>query len=767
MRRRWRCVLLLVAAGAFVVPASAAAAARSDLQPTGGEGKQSAVEHAPPPASLDIPSGGGAADPLGADSLRGLEVTGFRQNEPGDGEPVSEATRAYVSFDHDNLYVVFECDDNPAKIRANVVPREKITDDDRVGIFLDTFDDNQRAYAFLVNPLGIQRDGMLTEGQDDDWSFDALWYSEGRLTSTGYEVRMRIPFSSLRFKNRSVQTWGIGLVRYIERKNEKSYWPYITERVEGFVNQLGSANGLSQISPGRRFHLVPYSTVTKFRFLDRDLDQPAFEDSREERIGLDAKAVLHDAVTVDATVNPDFSQVQPDDPQVTVNERFEVRVEEKRPFFIENAGYFQTPIELFFSRRIQFPYWGSRLTSKVGPLAVGGLVMDDREPGLVPSNDPLHGERAYAGVFRVQREFQGQSTLGLFASDRELAGGHNLVLAGDTRLKFGKNWVATGQVARTETREPDGPSRPGAGGYFKIKRSGRYLDYSANYTEFSPDFQADLGFVRRVGYREVEASGDYSFKPKKSLVTSWGPSLGTSWNWAWDGRLQDASVVASARVEMPANTLLEVGWEEIFELFDEQEFRLFTHSIRAETEWLKWLALSASYRHGTDVNHDPPRKTAAFDALSQETDISVSLRPTPRLEFKQTATYGWLRDATEHETLGPIIRPVFTNWIMTSKLKYQLNRELSLRAIANYEAVIPNPALSREDESRILVSDILVTYLVNPWTALYAGYTDRYENVRLESGQVVADPQSFKEWRFPKTSVDKQFFVKVSYLVRL
>lgn len=774
MRRHAWLSLLLVGAGAF--GGAAAAGAPSGPQPQRDKGAAvtralAASEDLRAAArSLDLPPQGSpgesVTDPMAGPSLPGLRVNDFRQNEPGDGEPVSEPTRAYVSYDEDNLHIVFVCEDDPAQIRANVVPREKITDDDRVGVFLDTFDDNQRAYAFLVNPLGIQRDGILTEGQDDDWTFDALWYSEGRLTPTGYVVRMRIPFSSLRFAKKSKQTWGMGLVRYIERKSEKSYWPHITERVEGFVNQLGSAKGLAEISHGRRFLLVPYSVVTKSTFLDDNLDVAAFQDTREERFGLDAKAVLHDAVTLDVAIKPDFSQIQPDDPQVTVNERFEVRVEEKRPFFIENAGYFQTPIELFFSRRIQDPNGGARLTSKLGPWAVGALFMDDREPGLTPSDDPLHGEHARAGVIRAQAEIPGQSTLGLFASDRELAGGFNRVYGADTRLKMGKNWVATGQAVQAETRGPGGPRVWGGGGLFKIKRSGRFFDYSTNYTQLSPDFAADLGFVRRVGFREVETSCDYTFRPKKSLVTSWGPSLDATWNWAWDGRLQDAAVLARTRIEMPANTLLEVGWEEAFELFRDQEFRLYTHRIRAESDWLKWLAFSSSYKRGREVNHDPPKKVAPFVANAQETDLSVAVRPTSRVELKQTLTYGWLRHGEIDPILGTVIRPVYTNWILTSKLKYQISRELSLRAIANYEAVIPNPALSREDETRILVPDFLVTYLVNPWTALYAGYTERFANVRLVNGKVVGDPPSREEFRLPSTSVDRQFFVKVSYLVR-
>jgi hypothetical protein len=696
----------------------------------------------------------------------GLEITDFRQRQPGDGEPVSEPTRAYVSYDQDNLNVVFVCTDDPSQVRARVVPREKITDDDRVGVFLDTFDDNQRAYAFFVNPLGIQRDGVITEGQSDDYTFDALWYSEGRLTASGYVVRMRIPFSSLRFARKSEQTWGLGLVRYIERKSEKSYWPSITDRVEGFVDQLGSAKGLRSISPGRRFQLVPYSVATGARFLDDTPQASAFRRVREGRLGLDAKAVLNDAVTLDVAIKPDFSQVEPDAPQVTINQRFEVRVDEKRPFFIENSGFFQTPIELFFSRRIQDPSGGARMTTKLGPWAIGALAMNDREPALVPAGVSLDGRQAYVGVLRVQRDLPGQSTLGLFASDRELAGDFSRMYAADTRLKLGKNWVVTGQSAQAEIRDPRKPRLWSNGSYFKVKRSGRYFDVSSKYTQFGPDFAAPLGYVKRVGFREVDSGCDYTFRPKKSLVTAWGPGANAVFNWGGDGRLQDASGELSATLEMPASTKFTVAREEAFELFRDREFRHYTHKIDAETQWLKWLTCTASFRRGTDVNHNPLKKQVPFVADAQETDLTLSLRPTSRLELKQALTYGWLRHTENDAKLGSVTRPVFTDWILTSKLKYQLSRELSIRAIANYEATIPNPALSREHEERKLTPDLLITYLLNPWTAVYAGYTERFENVKLVNGDVVEEPRSSRDWRIPSTSVDRQFFVKASYLVR-
>src|SRR5438093_4863873 len=345
---------------------------------------------------------GGRADR--PDSTRAVPVTGFRQRDPGDGAAVSEPTTAYLSYDDANLYVFFVCKDDPAKVRANLANRENVTGDDGVAVYLDTFHDRKHAYVFWANPRGVQLDGIVTEGQDDDYSFDTVWQSEGYLTPEGYVVRFAIPFRSLRFARGTAQSWGIALGRFIRRNNEESYWPYITKRLAGFVPQFATLEGLEDIVPGRNLRLNPYSAFTGARFLDAGV--PAFRRESEPRIGLDAKAVLGGALTLDGTVNPDFSQVESDQPQVTINERFEVFYPEKRPFFIENAGYFQTPVNLFFSRRIAAPGKGIRLTGAVGRWGVGAIGTDDRAPEQLPAAD-----RAGIGVLRLLREIAAESTV--------------------------------------------------------------------------------------------------------------------------------------------------------------------------------------------------------------------------------------------------------------------------------------------------------------------------------------------------------------------
>ena len=216
------------------------------------------------------------------------------------------------------------------------------------------FGSQRRAYVFTANPLGVQADGIVTEGQDQDFSFDTLWFAEGRLTPFGYVVKMTIPFRSLRFTSDREQTWGVALSRRIRRLDEDAFWPLVSKRAQAFVPQFAVANGMSRIDPGANVQVTPYGVTT-----NGSADGEAIE---ERRLGFDTKFGLGSAVVVDASMNPDFSEVESDTPQVTVNERFEVLFPERRPFFVEGRGIFSRDVNcsavncngegLFYSRRI-------------------------------------------------------------------------------------------------------------------------------------------------------------------------------------------------------------------------------------------------------------------------------------------------------------------------------------------------------------------------------------------------------------------------------
>src|SRR5215472_3047899 len=347
-----------------------------------------------------------------------LKVTGFIAREPADGAEPTQNTDVYLAYDQQNLYAAFVCwDSEPDKIRARMTRREDIFSDDSAEIMIDTFHDARRAYTFAANPFGIQWDALWTEGSIGkgtagdfsgfDSSFDTVWRSEGRLTERGYILLISIPFKSLRFPNTESQVWGIILNRSIPRTNENLFWPRISNRIQGRFNQAATLIGLRDVSPGRNIQLIPYGLIRSFRDIDqRDPNHPVWENgSFKPDVGIDGKFILHDSFVLDATVNPDFSQIESDEPQINVNQRFEVFFPEKRPFFLENSNFFTSPINLVFTRRIVHPEYGLRLTGKAGPWAVGVMGSDDRAPGeTLPPTDPHAGDRATFAIARVSRD---------------------------------------------------------------------------------------------------------------------------------------------------------------------------------------------------------------------------------------------------------------------------------------------------------------------------------------------------------------------------
>jgi len=691
----------------------------------------------------------------------GVLVDAFVQREPGDGVPASQPTRAYLSYDEQHLYVVFVCESSEP-VRANLTRRENIMSDDVVGLILDTYHDGRRAYMFLTNPLGIQLDGVTVEGQDDDYSFDALWRSEGRVTGNGFVVLIAIPFKSLRFRNALEQQWGVALGRIIPRATETSFWPYITRRINSFGKQMATLDGVQSVSPGRNLQAIPYGSFASARYLDEESGERLSDSTG--RVGLDGKAVLKDTVTVDLTANPDFSQVESDEPQVTVNQRFEVYFPEKRPFFIENASYFETPQNLFFSRRIADPDFGVRVTAKSRGWAVGTLLVNDDLPGeRVAPADPRYEAFTGIGVARVAREFANRFYVGGLFTDREFGDTGNRVFGGDARWRIDDSWAVTGQWVGSHTTALGGEDTTGSSAYASLVRSGRSFNYEGDFTARSPDFRADLGFIPRVDMLATEHETRYRWHTKGKVLLNYGPEVEGSAIWDYAGALQEWTIEPAFDVELAGQTQLGVRHWETFERFEGIDFRHRTSAVYGETQWWSWFTASVFARWGTGINYYPAPGLPPFLADMQEVESGVTLRPTPRLRLDETYIFARLssRDGTVLPT-GAAEGDIFNNHILRSRVNYQFTRPLSARVIFDYEAVLPNESLVSLERTKRFAADVLVTYLVNPWTALYVGYTDAYAN--LERAPGLSPP--WVRGGAPTTSVGRQVFVKVSYLFR-
>jgi hypothetical protein len=732
--------------------------------------------------------------PAGEVARQMTRVTGFVQRNPHDGAPVSQPTEAYLGYDQKNLYVVFVCFDVPGKVRGHKARREDVTDDDTVEVMLDTFHDRRRAYAFQINPLGVQWDAIWSEapheevGGNFDTSWDTVWYSQGSLTPEGYVAWMAIPFKSMRFPSDREQAWGIILYRGIVRENEDSFWPQISQRFEGRLAQASTVSGLEGISPGRNVQLIPYGLLNSFREIDaRNPNDPHFENRAIGGTGgLDSKVVLNDSFVLDLTANPDFSQVESEEPQVTDNQRYTVYFPEKRPFFIENADYFRTPIDLFFTRSIADPSYGARLSGKAGPYSIGILTADDRTPGLtVEPSDPLAGSRQYFTIARLSRDIFKQSSIGAIYTDQEYpaAGGFNRIGGLDTRLKFTPSWTATLQSVVSSTQVPGVGYEAGPASYVDTTYSGVHTTYEATYKDITPGFTTLPGFVNRVDIRDVFNNIDYRFRPTRGPLVSWGPSLHTDWVWAHDGTRLDLLTDPSLSVLVKGQSYLTVyPYTDFHErlrpsdfpvLPQDRDYHEHNSTILWGTRYLEWMTVQGYYQWGDGVNFVPP--TAAtpilcpgvpvlvaatcvpFLARSDSASAGISFRPVSALRIDNTYLFSRQRD---RETGAAI----FNNHIIRSKWNWQFNRELSFRMILQYTATLANPLFTSLQTTKQLNGDFLITYLIHPGTAIYIGYNSDFQNIDPDL-QVESDGNLLRtQDRLINDS--RQFFVKVSYLFR-
>jgi hypothetical protein len=681
-------------------------------------------------------------------------ISDFRQQKPADGNPASLPTRAYVSYDDENFYVIFICTAPQGQVRARLSKRDDMFSDDMVAVYLDTFHDRQHALSFYVNPLGIQGDSAVTEGQDEDYNYDIIWKSEARLTADGYAAWIAIPFKSIRFPNADRQTWGFGVARYIPGNNEASYWPYNTTRVEGFTQQLGLLDGIERISPGRNLQVVPYGTFTRLHSLDQpDGGVPSFDTTKDIRAGVDSKVILRDALTLDVTINPDYSQVESEDPQVTTNQRFEVFFPEKRPFFLENANYFQTPENLFFTRRIQDPEYGGRLTGKTGSWLLGILGMDDRSPGnQLAVTDPLFDKHAQIEAVRAQRQIAEQSKAGLMTTYYRFGTNSELVLSGDTRLKFTPNLVLTGQAVHSETHSMSGRSS-GSDYFAQLAYSDLHVTANSKYLDRSPFFSSQLGYIPRVDYRQVQQDISYKWLPAARLVKYYGPTFTASRDWNHESQVQDWLVTPGFTAEFAGQTDITISRTQSLEEFQGLPFRKHSTNIAFNTDFWKRVGIWATYSTSARVNYFPGGKLEPFLAAGKDLNLTVTLRPNSRLKVDQIYIFSHLRTL---DTGAAILN----NHLLRTTVNYQFTRSWSLRAIGDYDAVLPNSNLINLGRDKKLTGDLLLTYMLSPGTALYVGYTDTRENLALISGpppQVVSTVN-------PNTATGRQVFVKLSYL---
>src|SRR5215213_8826281 len=375
----------------------------------------------------------------------------FYQTYPGDNTEASKPTEVLLMYDEKHLYIAFKCWDEKDKIRATVAKRDEVFGEDNVRMWIDTYNDQRRAYVLGFNPFGIQQDGIYTEGQGADFSVDIVMESKGVIEDWGWSVEVKIPFKSLRYTAGKGKMWGFNAARNIDRFNDEfDQWLPDDRNISGFLVKHGKITGLDEIKYERTLEIVPSITVSQTgrrkrtvpsaiinanpydRFLNPTgiRDPGKFtNDPVKQDIGVNLKYTISPNVTLDAAINPDFAEIEADAPVVTANQRFPIFFEEKRPFFLEGKEIFQSPLQPFYSRTIVDPDFAAKLTGKIGKTSFGFLGASDNAPGNYSEDergDPIIGpriapfvdENALFSVLRLKRDIGRENSLGFFGTAR-------------------------------------------------------------------------------------------------------------------------------------------------------------------------------------------------------------------------------------------------------------------------------------------------------------------------------------------------------------
>ncbi|MFN2317510.1 MAG: DUF5916 domain-containing protein [Gemmatimonadales bacterium] len=753
--------LTLAALGATAAPAASQEGTGPNPTPVSRAG--AGTPHAPNiRPSLAIRRAPGAVTVDGrlddAGWANAARATNFSEFNPRDLGAPSVETEAWVTYDQEHLYVAIMARDDPSSIRSSLTDRDRIGQDDYVGVVLDTYGDASWAYLLFANPRGIQADRRYAEGRGDDARMDIIYHSRGRVTDDGYLVEMAIPFSSLRFPPRPQQEWRVTFWRNRPRTNrEEISWAGLSRKDPCMLCQMGTLTGLEGVRPGGSLEVLPSVVGSQSGALGAPGE--GFVNSRVTGdAGVSAKYSFANGLTAEATINPDFSQVESDAGQVDVNSTFALFFPEQRTFFQEGSDLFSTRINAVYTRSINNPIAAGKLIGRMGRTTVAYLgARDDHSPLLVPfeerSVSGLAG-KSVSNVLRFRQTFGRNSYLGALVTDRRMDGGGSGSVVGiDGMVGFGGVYSVNYQVLGSHTAESDAPellpalgNATFAGGrytarldgerfsglaqQYSLARNARGWNWDATFRSVSPTFRADNGFESRNDLRQLMSFQAYNFYPNGRVVKRISPSVMGQRTWNFDGDIKSQAVEARLNANLVGQTFVQVNVRTADERFRGVDFRgLQRVNINAETNFTRWLSVGGSVGVGDGVARN---LATPLEGRMTDVNLRATLRPSTWASFSPSVAHSRMARA-DGETL-------YSGYILRTRADLQFTRELFLRMVVQYN-----------NFSQSLSIEPLVTYRASPFTMVYIGSTRGYRDMDEDA-------------RFTRTST--QYFTKVQYLLR-
>ena len=751
--------LALVLAGACFVPAEA----QETAPPMAGFGLVPGRPTVRPPRTDTPPDIDGRLDDLAWRSA--AAITEFTQQAPLEGAPATEDTEVYVTYDSDHVYFGFHLHyADPGVMRANRVDRDTAWQDDLITVYIDTFLDQQRAYDFDLNAYNVQGDGIVNisggGGRGSpipvaDRSWDALFHSATNIVADGFVAEMAIPLKSLRYPQRGPgepHRWGFQVVREIKGKNEENaVWAPMSRDVAGFHRQMGLMEGMTDFSTSRNLELLPTFTAIQFGSLNRSTG--VFDTRRANpEGGLNVKYGLTSNLTADFTINPDFSQIESDQPQIEVNQRFPLFFSELRPFFVEGAEIFDFPGPVTFvhTRTIVDPTWGAKLTGKAGRFAIGLLTAEDGAPGNVDDvTDRRYGETAQNFIGRVKYDVYSESHVGAIFTDRSFLDSSSRLGGIDGSFRLSRSMSTNFRLIESRHRDLEGVDRSGHIYDASISNTGRNLRWFAAAYELTPDFRTDVGFARRVDQRRVVSNIGYRWWPESWLI-NWGPQLSYGRSWNFDKILEDENAGLGLNFDFAKSIRFSVDVQRDMERFGGIDFRKTRMQVNGGVSSSRALSVNASYGRGDEIFFDPANP---FLGYANTARLNVTVRPLARLSSQLGVNTSRLTDPLKPDGDDP----VFDVRIYRAQSVLTFTDRLLMRHITEYNTF-----------DRDLDFNVLFTYRINAGTVFYIGYDDHYRQADELYGD--RDGDGFDERLFFTSDLrqtNRAIFTKIRYLFRL
>jgi len=668
----------------------------------------------------------------------------------GDKMPTLLRTEVRIAYDDRNLYFAFHCFDNePDKIRTTVSRRDNAFSDDWIAMSLDSAGTGQTAYHLFVNPSGIQMDALNTSASGEQFDADLVWYSVGKVTEDGYVVEIRLPLQTIRFSGGDEVRMAILFFRKISRMGVSYSWPEMRPGEWVFDRPAHLLfNNLRQPQLIEALPSVTYG-VNQTR-ATQDRWNPA---AGKADVGMSGKFGVTSNVTLDGTINPDFSQVESDAFQVQVNQRFPLFFSEKRPFFMEGMGLFniagtggdgnmRTAVH---TRRIVNPFWGTKLTGTAGRTTFGLLNATDESPEDIGNRgDAVAGRDKVFTIGRATYALRRSDYIGAILTDTEHAGRHNRVAGADLSIKFSAPQQLSATFLTSQTGIGSSGGTHGTASQVSYSYNTRRIGWANQVEHYGRDFQMDTAFYNRTGFTSGWSFGEVNFYPGNGSHF-WLQRV-HPYYWAKRGRddVQNGNedfLNTGIRFHFTRQGYLDVAHGQGHEPWIGRRFKTAGGiNLYGNVQILRWLNVNGSFNAGRAIYYDP---VDPFQGESHGAGGGMTLQPNQHLNQNiDVNTVRFDRLSTGER--------VFTVDIVNLKTTYQFDKHFLVRLLEQFDS-----------STHRLLTDLLASYEFVPGTVFHAGYGSLYEKQVAQPGAVA--PNDFGAGYL---TVNRGLFFKASYLHR-